>query len=397
MKLFWITPECPYPANTGGRVGIWKRIINMSKNNDIYLYSIDDENVSNDEQEEMLKYCKKVTVYPKNKNFVTLFKSIRCPYPVVTRVNKHLTQKLEQDYKAINPDLIIVDFPQMLSVLPSFFWEEKKLVLNQHNIEYRSLLSLSKEEKGIKRLAYLVTSKQMEHYEKKIYKKNKIELYTFVSAEEKSFFEKKYNINNTLLVPVGANIDTNNDVQEYNHSLVFVGKMSYQPNEKAALWLIDKVFPIIKKAVKDAKLYLVGKEPQKILYDSIKNTKDIFITGTVDSVKDYYDICNVAVVPIMSGGGVNVKLLEALGNGKLVVSTSKGIEGTEFEDGRHLRVEDTEEGFANACIDLMINPKSEKNTAMRKRACKLMEEKYSWSGIVQNYEKELQKIVDDGR
>lgn len=394
MKLFWITPECPYPDNTGGRVGIWKRIVNMSRENDIYLYSIDNDKLSYKNKKEMLKFCKNVEVYPKNSKITSLFRAIIYPFPVAVRKNGDLKKKLEMDYKNINPDLIIVDSPQMISVLPHLIWNEKKIVLNEHNMEYKLFASLSKEEKGINKLIYYITSKQMRFYENKIYKKDNILLYTFVSIDEKKFFEEKYKLNKTLLVPVGAKIDIDSEIKENNHIMVFVGKMSYPPNEKAALWLINKVFPIIKRNVKDAQLYLVGKDPQKILYDATKNSEDIIITGTVDSVKEYYDKCNVAVVPIMSGAGVNVKLLEALGNGKLVVSTSKGIEGSEFRDGRHLRVEDTEDGFANACIDLLLNPNSQENIEMKNRASLMMNEKYSWEGIVGEFEKVLKKLVD---
>ena len=63
---------------------------------------------------------------------------------------------------------------------------------------------------------------------------------------------------------------------------------------------------------------------------------NIVVTGTVDSIEDYYEHTDIVVIPLTHGGGVKVKVLEALGHGKLVVSTIKGIEGTTFSEWKRI-------------------------------------------------------------
>lgn len=392
MNIFWITPECPYPPNTGGRIGMWKRMEYMAESNSIYLYSICDDTHDLTYMKDMEKYCKGIKMYGRKGSIVAVFAGLFIPYPAISRWNKKIKKDLKADYRKIRPEFVIVDFPQMMGVIPNQIFSTGNVILNQHNIEFDSLKSLSGELNGYRKLIYRFVAKQMELYEGRIYRQKDIKLYTFVSSQDKEYFEKRYNKKNTFLVPVGAEINAASQMSGNCHNLIFVANMAYPPNEAGALWLINAVYPRVREKVHDVKLYLVGKDPHKKLYEAVENNKDIIITGTVDSLSEYYDKCNVAVVPIMAGGGVNVKLLEALGEGKLVVTTSKGVEGTEFRDGYHVRVSDNEEEFAEACIDLLLNPFSQRNIKMRDRAQKLMSDKYSWSAVVRDFELKLEEM-----
>lgn len=392
MNIFWITPECPYPPNTGGRVGIWKRIEYMAKDNDIYLYSICDDMHDLSYMKDMEKYCKSIKMYDRQRNIMSVFASLFIPYPAISRWNKKLKIDLKDDYKKIKPEFVIVDFPQMIGVIPNQILSLGNVVLNQHNIEFQSLKSLSSGLDAGKKLIYRFVAKQMEWYESRIYRQMDIKLYTFVSSQDKKYFEQRYKKKNTFLVPVGAEINMASQMIENCHNMIFVANMAYSANEAGALWLINAIYPKVKERVHDVKLYLVGKNPREKLYKAVENNKDIIITGTVDSLSEYYDKCNVAVVPIMAGGGVNVKLLEALGEGKLVVTTSKGVEGTEFRDGYHVRISNNEEDFVEACVDLLLNPFSEKNRKMKGYVQKLMSEKYSWSAVTREFEFKLEEM-----
>lgn len=391
MKLLWITPECPFPPNTGGRVGIWQRLVNLSASNDIYLYTIIDDESEKQYESYIDKYCKNVKFYSRKGKASSLFLSLFYPYPAVSRWNKKLKEDLQKDYDKIIPDFVIVDFPQMIGALPDNIINSNRLVLNEHNIEFLSMNSLSNDLSGVKKDIYKVVAKQLESYETKIYKKNKVSLYTFVSSADKEYFEKRFKVNNTFLVPVGAEVKET-DIIKGCHNLIFVAKMSYPANEEGALWLINEVFPIIQKAIPDAKLYLVGKDPGKKLYEGSKTNQNVIVTGTVDDLQPYYDQCNLVVVPIMTGGGVNVKLLEALGQDKYVVTTSKGIEGTDFVDGKDIRVANNSEDFANYCINVLNDPNSSDNLTMRNNVHRKMLNEYSWRGIMSSFEKELLKI-----
>lgn len=394
MNIMWITPECPFPPNTGGRVGIWKRIFYLSQNHNIYLYSIIDNKEEQHFKQVMLNYCKTVKFYRRLSKKSALLKCFKYPYPAASRWNNDMQYEMEHDFENISPDFVIVDFPQMMGGLPENILVSNRIILNQHNIEYLALSSLADGIKNpIKKTVYRIVSQQMYRYEKNIYESCKVRLFSFVSINDKRYFEEEYHLSNTLLVPVGAEIKEKDEIIQSNYNIIFVAKMSYPANEEGALWLIDDVLPLIQKSIPYVKLYLVGKDPGENLIQKGKENEHIIVTGTVDSVDEYYEKSNIAAVPIMTGGGVNVKLLEALGHNKFIVTTSKGIAGTELRHQEHVLVADDAEKFAKYCVDLMLFPSE--YVKMRNNAYEIMKKQYSWLGIVKKYEDKLKELQNE--
>ncbi len=389
MDIIWITDECPYPANTGGRVGVWKRIEYMSYRNNIYLFTIIDDADEKKYIDSIRKWCKDVYMYERNSKIKILFQLFRYPYPAVSRWNKNMKEDIEKLSESLNPDYILVDGPHMMGVLSNKVINNQQVVLNQHNIEHLSLKSIGIDTYNpIKKILYTITSYKMEKYEKKVYN-DKIILYTFVSSTDKKYFEQKYNKKNTLLVPVGAELNFDL-IYNNRHIMIFVAKMSYQSNEDGAIWLLNNVWEKVLEKVPDANLYLVGKNPSEKLRSLAKEHKGVIVTGTVDDLEKYYAKTNLVVVPIFSGGGVKVKLLEALGYGKIVVTTKKGIEGTKFKNKKHLIATENSNVFAKECISIMNNPK--KYEVMQKNVIQLMTEEYSWKSIINAFEYKLALI-----
>lgn len=385
MKLIWITPECPYPANTGGRSGVWNRIKNMANNNEIYLFCIA-EDKDYIYKEDIDTVCKSVNFYKRQKSFLTYLKSLSSPYPAVSRWNKKLKNDVTKCYLQIKPDYIIVDFPQMIGNIDKEILLSHKVVLCQHNIEFMTLKNIATGLKfSIKKLLYYIVSKQLENYENKLYKDYDFKLITFVSMNDKKFFEEKYNNYNTLLVPVGATIKE--EVSNKGKDIIFVAKMSYPPNENAAIWFLKNVWNSIYEKHPKTHFYIVGKDPSQKLIDYANTFKNVIVTGTIDSVDKYYDLARIVVVPLFNGGGVKVKLLEALGYGKLVITTSKGIEGTDFINNTHLLVADTELEFIKKCNDVLDNYDQYKEILIN--AKKKMISEYSWEKVVRDFENKL--------
>lgn len=385
MKIIWITPECPYPPNTGGRSGIWNRIKNMADNNEIYFFCIA-EDKDYIYKEDISSVCKNVNFYKRKKSFFTLVKSLFYPYPAISRWNKKLKNDIKTCCLQIKPDYIIVDFPQMVGNIDRSIFLNYKVVLCQHNIEFKTLRNIAKGLNfSIKKIIYYIVSKQLEIYENKLYKKNNFKLITFVSISDKKFFEEKYNKYNTLLVPVGATIKEN--ISDNAQDIVFIAKMSYPPNEKAVIWFLKNVWDKIYECHPETHFYIVGKDPSQKLKDYVNTFKNVIITGTVDSVDKYYDLAKIVVVPLFTGGGVKVKLLEALGYGKLVITTSKGIEGTDFIDNIHLLVADTKSEFIKKCNDVLDN--YEKYNEILQNVKEKMINEYSWEKVVRDFENKL--------
>ena len=138
------------------------------------------------------------------------------------------------------------------------------------------------------------------------------------------------------------------------YHLLFTGTMSYEPNREGAVYFIEKIFPLIRDACPQTRLFIVGMNPPKDLL-ALANDK-VIITGAVPSIIPYLKEAAVVVVPLLTGGGMRFKILEAFAMAKAVVSSSVGAEGIEWERELNIAIADEPVAFADAVIGLLHNP-----------------------------------------
>lgn len=394
MKIFWLTPESPIPTNTGGRKATWEKIKELAKCNEIHLFMVIDSNHEEQYRDEIAKVCTQVHLYKRKVNLNKLIKSLFVPYPATTRDIKEMRHDIDSLRMKIVPDVIIVDYPQMMVNLSKRTLNQNLVILNQYNIEHKVLVEVCKHFKNpLKNLLYGITAKLMRLYERRLYKTKKIDLFTFVSLEDKNFFENYYKLYNTFLVPIGVEKHSFCDMVR-NHKILFVGNMTYPPNIVAVEWFCSEVLPLVKNYVNDLQLYIVGKDPPEKIVNLAKKYKELVVTGTVPDITKYYNECAFVVVPLQSGGGVKVKLLEALGFGKLVLTTSKGVEGTIFTDKKHLCVENIPTDFADRCIDILINMTNYEQ--IRFDGYVEVANNYTWHAVAKNFELKIQELIRNG-
>lgn len=383
----------PYPANTGGRIVVYKRLQYLSKNNDVYFFCIVDNEGDKAYADELKKYCKEVHLYNRNtiaNKISTILNLWRGPLACVSRANSQMKQDMLGCYKVNNIDWVIVEFPQMLGAISDCMFDQNKIIIEQHNIEWVTMSNIGKSIKNpAKKMVFEIESKRLKKWEEAYYKKP-IALQTFVSSEDKAFFEKLYPNAVTYHSPIGSEVDVLEDSKIEAGSIMYFGKMAYPPNAEAAKWFAENVFPEIQKEVPEAKFYIVGKDPLPFLHELPQNNANVIVTGTVDSVRGYYEKASVVVVPLSHGGGVKVKVLEALGYGKLVVSTSKGIEGTDFVGGKDLLTANTDKDMASLIIQALTNPAPFKQ--VRNQGVDSINQKYTWKAIISDYENKIRTL-----
>ena len=147
--------------------------------------------------------------------------------------------------------------------------------------------------------------------------------------------------------------------------VVFAANFGYQPNVDAAVHLCRDIWPVVKAREPRASLYVVGNAPPAEV-SSYAGSLDVVVTGRVPHVEPFIDAADVVVCPLRVGGGIKVKVLEALSRGKAIVSTSIGVQG--FAPGivAAVRVEDDAIRFAHAVATLLRKPR--RRAALEARA-----------------------------
>jgi len=134
--------------------------------------------------------------------------------------------------------------------------------------------------------------------------------------------------------------------------LVFVGSLDWAPNDDGARWFLREIMPRVLAAVPDARLYLVGRNPGPALRRE-HGRNGVVVVGEVADVRPYVLAAEVVPVPLRSGGGTRLKILEALGAGKAVVSTSIGAEGLRLTPGHEIEIADDPDRFADKVVLLL--------------------------------------------
>ncbi len=137
------------------------------------------------------------------------------------------------------------------------------------------------------------------------------------------------------------------------HRLFTVGTMFWPPNSEGVAWWLRNGFKSLQSLCPDVVYDIVGARPPRKLYRIARALKHIQVHGYVADIVPFWTQASALAVPILSGGGVRVKILEAMAMGVPVISTTVGCEGLDVQSGKHLLVADTPEKFAQACATVL--------------------------------------------
>jgi polysaccharide biosynthesis protein PslH len=165
-------------------------------------------------------------------------------------------------------------------------------------------------------------------------------------------------------------------------TLLFLGSLDWRPNLDAVALLLDSIFPKIRAARKDAKLWIVGRNPPEWLKS--RNDSGVELFASVPDVRPFLQKATALVVPLRIGGGSRLKILEALASGLPVLSTKVGAEGLHLQPNEHYLAVDSVDQFADATIASLAQTEFLMQTAAKGREVIL--EKYDWSKLADRLE-----------
>lgn len=180
----------------------------------------------------------------------------------------------------------------------------------------------------------------------------------------------------------GADIDffrPLDNIQVEPGAIIYFANFGWPPQDDAALYFHNEVFPAVKAAVPGAKLYLVGKTPPEAIRALASD--DVVVTGFVEDIREYIQRAQVVVLPLRVGAGTKHRVFQSLSMEKPLVTTSVGAEGIALEHGRTAMISDDPREFAEHTIALLEDPK--RCEAMGRAGRELVVSRYDWRS---NYE-----------
>jgi glycosyltransferase involved in cell wall biosynthesis len=166
--------------------------------------------------------------------------------------------------------------------------------------------------------------------------------------------------------------------------LIFTGTMDFRPNVDAARWFCRNVLPLVRQQTPDTHFYIVGQRPTTEVA-ALGQQPGVTVTGAVPDVLPYWNRAALCLVPMRMGGGVRLKVLEAMALGRPVVSTAIGCEGIDIIPGHHCAIADDPREFARQIVELLSD--RARCQAMAARARELVVERYDWRHLVPRLER----------
>jgi glycosyltransferase involved in cell wall biosynthesis len=124
-----------------------------------------------------------------------------------------------------------------------------------------------------------------------------------------------------------------------------MGALDWIPNQKGLTWFIQKIWPEIRGYNENCIFHIAGRNAPLHISNDLKNTKGINFLGEIEETEPFYTLTNIIVVPLFAGSGIRIKILEAMQKGKIVIASSKAIEGINATPGVHFLLANSREDF----------------------------------------------------
>ena len=195
-------------------------------------------------------------------------------------------------------------------------------------------------------------------------------------------------VDTAQLQPIRRRPDTNN--------ILTLGTLHYPPNADGIRWLIRQVFLLIRQAVTGATLTIIGKNPPSdFARVASKSPEAITVTGYVPDLTPFLERATVVVIPVLAGGGMRVRILEALSRAQPVVTTSIGLEGIEAKPGEDVLVADTPDGFAAAVVQVLNDRHLQERLSSNGR--RLAVTRYDWQVVLKQLDTVYQTAGQERR
>ncbi|MFT5783286.1 MAG: glycosyltransferase involved in cell wall biosynthesis [Candidatus Krumholzibacteriia bacterium] len=415
MKIMVFTPYLPHRrVGHGGGVAVRDLLTWLAKTHEVMVVSLirpgEDELIS-----EVVSLGVKVSPIPfadansrglkklslLSQRLLAWLRSLRSGYPLYVEKYRQdaLTKAAVAAVREFKPDAIQIEYTQLslwAQALRQDFENRghklPRLILNTHELG-----SLPRERRAARAgnsLARFLASNEAKAWQRlQVDASHWVDTTLCVTAEDQELYEQMGG-QNLQTVPLGMDLTKlKADWQPGNldgrETYLFVGSFGHRPNVLAARLLLDEIWPLFRKRRPAAVLVMAGRGSDDFLNGLISESEQkkqgVEALGFVDDLTPHFRTCRLFVAPLPEGGGIKIKILEAMARGVPIVTTSVGAEGIARPEDNILTIAECGPSFANAMEAEVSNDELSfrKATAGRRH----MEAHFSWQAIAERLSK----------
>ena len=386
MKILLLCNKPPYPASEGGPMAMNSIISGLLEAGHLVkVLAVNNEKYNVSEADIPEDYKRKtgielidvdLRVRPL-KAFVNLF--TKKSYHVERFISKDFKNRLAELLEKEHFDVVQLEMLYMAPYVETIREHSKSMiVLRAHNVEHKIWERIAKETKfPLKRWYINHLAKTLKDYE--LSALETVDGIAAITRKDAAFF-RKYCSKPIIDIPFGVYPEEFTPKSEIDGKPKFyhIGSMNWMPNEEGIRWFIEEVLPKTVEKVPDFTYHLAGRNMPEWL-TTLKN-KHVDVIGEVPDAKAFVAENDVAIVPLLAGSGIRIKIIESMAMGKTVITTRVGAEGILYDEEVNIIIAENKAKMVEAIRAINENP--EIAVRIGQAARKLVEETYDNRKII---------------
>lgn len=400
LKILFLANCSPFPVRDGQTRRTYNILRELSKRHEIYLLSFSDdrEEIEHNNIQHLKSFCKEVEMHPTPpKNFsLPMLLRLVCslfsvaPYTIWRHYSRTYLERIHELNRIEKFDLIHCDILPLAYTIRGF--NNTSATLTDHDVSYLKALRMAENSSILLKLFLYLEAYKLKKLESKVFEE--VDIGIVVSELDKERLRGLCPRGKFEVIENGVGTDEfkpdykNNEV----NTLSWVGGFDHYPNREGIYYFLESIYPLIKENINDVKLYLVGGGVTDKLRKITAMDLSIKLTGYVDNPLPYIQRASLFIVPLLSGSGTRLKIIEAMAAGKAIVTTSIGCEGIEGFNGEHYLIADKPNDFAAKVVEALNNPSLRKYLGNNAR--NLVKQKYDWKIICRKLNMVYQMLTE---
>lgn len=363
MKVLILTNRVPFPPNSGYPIVVYNTIKGLLKLGvEVTLFSINTSKHNVDVDDIYDPVFEKITFHSYSIDtevniwgaFFNIFSNQS--YNVSRFYDEDAAKLLENvlhehEYDIVQFEgLFVVPYLDTVKAL-----SKAKLIYRAHNIEFDVWERLAAREEFRPRRKYLeFLSRRLKSYETE--QINRFHQVFAISEPDRQSILLMGCETRLDVFPVAIDFDKYNvDVSKTSFPTLFhLGAMDWRPNKEGLEWFLDEIWPDIEKLYGELRFYIAGKNMQKQFFDY--DSENLIVEGEIFDAVEFMNSKAIMIVPLLSGSGMRVKIIEGMAMEKCIIATTMAAEGINCQPGKDILIADTADEFYRSILQCITKP-----------------------------------------
>lgn len=391
-RILFLSQLIPYPPDSGPKVRSYFVLRHLAQDHAVTLIAFSRPDDSPEAVAHLKSFCESVHTVPMERSPLRdlrhLIESLLSNRSfIIRRDTVHEMQALvDRELQRLSYDFVHADqlWMAQYALRPRRNQPKPALILDEHNACYQIFQRLAQGERNpAKKIVLEREWRALRKYE--AWACSQFDQVVTVTDEDRgtlSSLTKKFHPNQKppdfSVIPICVDTELQQPIQPIpgTKNVLHMGTMFWMPNVEGVAWFIREVWGLVKQEIPEASFTIVGKRPPADLQRMADQDPSIRITGYVADPLPYLQDCAAFIVPLHSGSGMRVKIVESWARGLPMISTRIGAEGLQYEENENILIADSPAAFAKATVRLLQDDAL--NQKLRRRGREWVEQAYDW-------------------